>query len=218
MLPPGPRAPSIVQLLHFTQRPLPWLDDCARRYGDPFTARFFGLGTFVLVAAPGLIKQVFTGDPEVLHAGKANAIVEPVVGRNSVLLLDGAPHLRQRRLLLPPLRGERMFAYARLMAEITSAAIERMPLERFRPERFLDARIDPYAWLPFGGGIRRCLGMAFALYEMKIVVGLLWSRLRLRLASPGPVPVVRRTITLAPAGGTRVIVVERRPAAPPIRD
>ena len=82
----------------------------------------------------------------------------------------------------------------------------------FRPERFLGARIDPYAWLPFGGGIRRCLGMAFALYEMKLVVGILWSRLRLRLAAPGTVAVVRRTFTLAPAGGTRVIIDARRPA------
>jgi cytochrome P450 len=85
--------------------------------------------------------------------------------------------------------------------------------DQFLPERFIGARIDPYAWLPFGGGIRRCLGMAFALYEMKLVIGLVWSRLRLRLASPGPVRVVRRTITLAPEGGTRVVVVERRPAA-----
>src|SRR5215470_13298428 len=129
-LPPGPRAPGFVQLLQFTQRPLPWLDACARRYGDPFTARFFGLGTFVLVAAPDLIKQVFTGDPDVLHAGKANAIVEPVVGKHSVLLLDGEPHLRQRRLLSPPMRGDRMFAYADLIAEITEAAIARMPLQQ----------------------------------------------------------------------------------------
>jgi cytochrome P450 len=55
--------------------------------------------------------------------------------------------------------------------------------------------------------------MAFALFEMKIVVGVMWSRLRLHLASPGPVRVVRRTFTLAPAGGTRVIIDERRPAA-----
>jgi cytochrome P450 len=79
------------------------------------------------------------------------------------------------------------------------------PLE-FRPERFLGTRVDPYAWLPFGGGIRRCLGMAFALYEMKIVVGVLWSRLRMRLARPRPVCVVRRALTLAPAGGTRVVI------------
>ncbi len=83
----------------------------------------------------------------------------------------------------------------------------------FRPERFLGARIDPYAWLPFGGGIRRCLGMAFALYEMKIVVGMTWSRLKLHLASPGPVRAVRRTFTLAPARGTRVIIDHRQLAA-----
>jgi cytochrome P450 len=83
----------------------------------------------------------------------------------------------------------------------------------FRPERWLGARVDPYAWLPFGGGIRRCLGMAFALYEMKIVVGTMWSRLRMRLARPGPVRVVRRTLTLAPEGGTRVILEPRHRAA-----
>jgi cytochrome P450 len=464
-LPPGPREPSFIQLLQFTQRPLPWLDACARRYGDPFTARFFGLGTFVLVSAPELIKQIFTGDPDQLHAGEANAILAPVLGKSSVLLLDGPPHLRQRRLLSPPLRGERMFAYADLIAGITTDAIARMPrgepfalhpvmqsitldvilravfgltqgarmaelrallvemlepppaivaflppkyldfpfspyrtfmtrlravdrklyailrarmasataspttnpttnpttiaespgddilslllaarddqgvpmtieelrdelitmliaghettatalswtfacllehpdigarlsaeLERamvpdgrgehaldpealnsldyldaviketlrlrpilpdvvrklqspidfagfripagvsltpcihlahrrpdsypdplaFRPERWLGARVDPYAWLPFGGGIRRCLGMAFALYEMKIVVGTMWSRLRMRLARPGPVRVVRRTLTLAPEGGTRVILEPRHRAA-----
>ena len=75
-LPPGPREPGFLQLLQFTQRPLPWLDACARRYGDPFTARFAGLGTFVLFAAPELIKQVFTGDADALHAGKANALLE----------------------------------------------------------------------------------------------------------------------------------------------
>jgi cytochrome P450 len=449
-LPPGPREPSFLQLLQFTQRPLPWLDACARRYGDPFTARFFGLGTFVLVSAPELIKQIFTGDPDQLHAGEANAILAPVLGKSSVLLLDGPPHLRQRRLLSPPLRGERMFAYADLIADITTDAIARMPrdepfalhpamqsitldvilravfglthgarmaelrallvemlepppaivaflppkyldfpfspyrtfmtrlravdrklyailrarmastteppgddilslllaarddqgvamtveelrdelitmliaghettatalswtfacllehpdigarlsaeLERavvpdgrgkhtldpealnsldyldaviketlrlrpilpdvvrklqspidfagfripagisltpcihlahrrpdsypdplaFRPERWLGTRVDPYAWLPFGGGIRRCLGMAFALYEMKIVVGTLWSQLHMRLARPGPVRVVRRTLTLAPEGGTRVILQPRRRAA-----
>ena len=437
-LPPGPSAPSAVQLLHFTQRPLAWLEDCARRYGDPFTVRLPGLGAFVMIAAPELIKQVFTGDDDVLHAGKANAMLEPMVGRHSVLLLDGAPHLRQRRLLSPPLRGDRMAAYAPLMAEITAATLARMPrgtpfalhdhlqsitldvilravfgleagagltelrallvamlepppalmaflpvryldfpgspyrrflrrrdavdgalrailrarraapepgrtdilsllgaarddhgvamtedelrdelmtmliaghettatalswtfacllehpevlarvvaeldgartasgeldvaalarLEyldaviketlrlrpilpdvvrkvqapmelagyaiptgvslapcihlahrratsfpeprRFRPERFLGAKLDPYTWLPFGGGIRRCLGMAFALHEMKIVLGVILSRAQLRLAKPGPVAVVRRSITLAPAGGTRVVL------------
>ncbi len=431
MLPPGPRQPSIVQLVHFARRPLEWFDECAARYGDPFTARLPGYAPFIFVAAPDLIKQIFTGDDQVLLAGKANAVLEPLVGKHSVLLLDGKPHLRQRRLLSPPMRGERMNAYGGLIAEIAAAEVARMPrgrdfafhdhmqaitldvilravfgveegagmralralivevlkpppalltllpvkyldvplspfrtflrrraelarslravvaarraeatgertdllslllgvrdedgrpmgddelvdelitmlvaghettatalswavacllehpdiearlrdevtaspgtpqafaalpyldavvtetlrlrpvvpdvvrrLERpmrfagydlpagvhlapcihlahrraeaypeparFRPERFAGSKPDPYSWLPFGGGIRRCLGQAFALYEMKIVLGVVMSRLRLRLARPGTVGVVRRSVTLAPDAGTRV--------------
>src|SRR5207244_5573362 len=100
------------------------------RYGDPFTVRFPGLGTYVLVAAPGLIKEIFTGDAEVLLAGKANGIVEPIVGAHSVLLLDGAPHLRQRRLLSPPLRGERMHAYADLIRDAAEREVAKMPRDR----------------------------------------------------------------------------------------
>jgi cytochrome P450 len=436
-----------LQTLVYTYWTLPFFDRCARRYGDPFTLRMPGFGEFVMLASPELIKQAFTGDPEQLHAGKANAILEPLVGRHSVLLLDGKEHLRQRRLLLPPMHGERMHAYAALMAEIASAAIDRMPLgarfplhphfqeitlhvilravfgldegaqmdelaallldllkpppslmifipmaylqytdlplspyrtflrrrdkvdralraivrtrqaapdpartdilslllqardeegrpmtedelrdelvtmlaaghettatalswvfafilsnpdvherleaelaracsadgtpdpaalvaseyldavikeslrlrpivpdvvrrveapmtvagyeipvgafltpcihlahrraaswpepDRFLPDRFIGAKIDPYAWLPFGGGIRRCLGMAFALYEMKIVVGVTLLRTRLRLATDDPLKITRRSLTLAPAGGTPVILDERRAA------
>ena len=444
-LPPGPPGPAFLQTLGYTYWTFPFFEECARRYGDPFTLRMPGFGAFVLMSAPELVKQVFTGDPEQLHAGKANAMLEPVVGRHSVLLLDGKEHLRQRRLLLPPLHGERMQAYAALMAAIAAAEVERMPVgaqfsihehmqritlqvilravfgldegaqmdelaallveftrpppslmifvppaylkygdfplspwrtflrrrekvdralrailrakmnapdhsrtdilslllsardeegramsedelrdelvtmlvaghettatalawtfafvlhhrevaarlqeelegarrgdgtpdvgklvaneyldavikeslrlrpivpdvvrrvqqpitvagwdipegafltpcihlahrraeswpepNRFRPERFLGAKIDPYAWFPFGGGIRRCLGMAFALYEMKIVVGVTLLAARLRLAGDAPPKVVRRSVTLAPAGGTRVILDERR--------
>lgn len=68
--------------------------------------------------------------------------------------------------------------------------------------------MDPYAWFPFGGGIRRCLGMAFALYEMKIVLAMVFARAELRLTG-GRVRVVRRTLTFAPSGGTRVVLTER---------
>jgi cytochrome P450 len=82
--------------------------------------------------------------------------------------------------------------------------------ERFTPERFLDAKVDPNAWLPFGGGVRRCLGMAFALYEMKIVLAQTLLLAQLKLASARPPRVVRRTVTLAPEGGTVVVLEERR--------
>jgi cytochrome P450 len=82
---------------------------------------------------------------------------------------------------------------------------------RFRPERFLESKPTPYEFLPFGGGVRRCLGMAFALYEMKIVLAELLARVELHAAPGYQVRVVRRSVTLAPSEGMPV-VVERRAA------
>jgi cytochrome P450 len=79
--------------------------------------------------------------------------------------------------------------------------------QRFEPERWLGVRPDPYTWLPFGGGTRRCIGMAFAQFEMRVVLQTVVPRVRMHLAQ-GPARVVRRGITLAPAGGTQVIVDE----------
>jgi len=445
-LPPGPRGPRLLQTIGYALAPTQMFDRAARRFGDPFTLSLPGFGDFVMLTAPDLIKLVFTGDPDALHAGEANEILEPVVGSHSVLRLDGAEHLRQRRLLLSPLHGERMAAYGSLMAEIADAAIARMPVgerfalhphmqsitlqvilravfgldegahldelaallvefmqpppsvlafvpprwfeplarlpfgpyhtflerrervdrairgivrarrealdpartdilslllqardeegramtddelrdelvtmlvaghettataltwtcallltnpevatrlqseidaapletwaeslvassyldavikeslrlrpivpdvvrrlkrpmqignyeipegvflapciylahrraeswpepERFLPERFLGARIDPYTWFPFGGGIRRCLGMAFALYEMKVVLGVLLRGARLSLATRDPLRVERRSVTLAPARGLPVTLARRAPAS-----
>jgi cytochrome P450 len=80
---------------------------------------------------------------------------------------------------------------------------------RFRPERFLDSRADSFAWLPFGGGIRRCLGAAFATFEMRTVVPEVIRQVRLRPAGGRPEPIRRRGITLVPGRGARVIA-ERR--------
>lgn len=77
--------------------------------------------------------------------------------------------------------------------------------ERFDPTRFLGKKADPYAWLPFGGGGRRCLGMAFALFEIKVILATVLSSTRLVLDGGKPLDRVLRGITVAPAGGTRVV-------------
>jgi cytochrome P450 family 110 len=77
----------------------------------------------------------------------------------------------------------------------------------FRPERFLDKRPDPYTWLPFGGGTHRCLGMAFALYEMKVILATVLLRAKLRLARRAPAQVSLRSFVIAPKGGTQVVWV-----------
>jgi cytochrome P450 len=82
----------------------------------------------------------------------------------------------------------------------------------FRPERFLVDPPDTYAWIPFGGGIRRCLGAAFAEFEMRIVLREVLTRCQLHKATPGPEKIGRRNITLSPKHGTPVVVTDRHPA------
>lgn len=77
--------------------------------------------------------------------------------------------------------------------------------ELFDPDRFVGRRVDPYAFFPFGGGVRHCLGAALASYEMKIVLARVLSRVTLRPDPRHPVGVVRRGITFAPSGGVPVI-------------
>jgi cytochrome P450 len=76
--------------------------------------------------------------------------------------------------------------------------------DEFRPERFLDAKADTYAWIPFGGGVRRCIGAAFAEYEMRIVLRAILERAELSAPDPKPEKVKVRNITLAPGKGTMV--------------
>src|SRR5262249_38682517 len=82
----------------------------------------------------------------------------------------------------------------------------------FRPERFLGRRPAPNAYFPFGGGIRRCLGMGFALLEMQIVIGMLLRDFRFRPIESRRLRPVRRAVTIVPSSGVRVHV-ERRNAA-----
>ncbi len=82
--------------------------------------------------------------------------------------------------------------------------------ERFEPERFVDnPRTNPYAWFPFGGGVRRCIGMAFALYEMRVVLATVLQRHRVCRAPGASHRPVRRSVTMAPAGGTPIVLRRR---------
>jgi cytochrome P450 len=110
-LPPGPRSPAWWQLVRFAGDPLGLLDECHRRYGDAFTLHVAGNGRFVMLSDPEVVREVLRGDPDVLHSGEANSVFIATVGRTSVLVLDGAPHARQRRVVVPPLKGERMRAF-----------------------------------------------------------------------------------------------------------
>jgi cytochrome P450 len=443
-LPPGPPLPAAAQAALYMGRPFQLLDGCSRRYGDIFTLRFPIFGVMVCASRPETIKQIFTADPGTLPVGAGNEPLRPLIGGSSILLLDGEPHHRQRRLLAPLFHGDRASEQTETIRDVTARALARWPRgqpvalhpevqaitleiilrsvlgmtdgpelvamrdalggwlgrntsmfasllllpplqrdlgsltpwsaflrdmarvhalvdahiarrraedrsdgrdvlsrmlrasaedeglamsdvelrdalltllvagyettatslcwafecllahpaelarvcdelrqvtggapltgeraaellyldavvkevlrlypvvpiigvgrklaapmrfegydlpagvkilpaiyathrrpdlypepDRFLPARFLDAKIDPYAWLPFGGGVRRCLGLAFALHEIKVIIATLLASARLRLVRSAPLRAVVRGITIAPEGGTRVAV------------
>lgn len=81
---------------------------------------------------------------------------------------------------------------------------------RFRPERFLERKYSPFEYIPFGGGARRCLGAAFAMYELKVVVATILRRHSLRLLGTQPAAHARRALSLGPRGGIPMVVQRRR--------
>jgi cytochrome P450 len=116
-------------MMYLTQ-PEEFLTSCHRKYGDVFAIETVIFGKEVCVVRPDVIKAIFTGDADELRAGEANVALQPLVGKKSVLLLDGPEHLRHRRLVMPPFHGERMLAYAEAMREITHRAMDAWPRGR----------------------------------------------------------------------------------------
>jgi cytochrome P450 len=85
--------------------------------------------------------------------------------------------------------------------------------EAFRPERFLERKYGPHEFLPFGGGHRRCIGAAFAGFELQVVLGTLLREFTIKLCNPHAPRPVRRNVTLAPEGGVPVIITTDRPGS-----
>jgi cytochrome P450 len=128
-LPPGPRMPALLQIIGTWTRPIATLERSRARYGRRFTVRVLRQPPFVVLSDPQEIKEVFMAPPEVLHPGEGARILEPIVGANSVILLDEAPHLEQRKLMLPAFHGERMERLAGLMAELAEREVSRWPTD-----------------------------------------------------------------------------------------
>jgi cytochrome P450 len=132
-LPPGPRLPALVQGVGLWTRPLAYLERLRARYGRRFTVRFPLAPPFVIITDPEEIRAVFTAPPDVLHPGEGARVLEPLVGKNSVILLDEAPHMEQRKLLLPAFHGERMARLSGLMTEVAVREVESWPRDSELP-------------------------------------------------------------------------------------
>ncbi len=159
-LPDGPSTRPFINMLRWLRTPLPMLDDLSRRYGSAFTLRLPAMaGPMVFFAEPAAIRDLWTGDPHVLRAGEANIILRAVLGGNSLLVLDGDRHIRERRLMLPAFHGERMRAYGEAMRDATTRAIDQWPVGRsFRIHDSMQAiTLDVIMRTIFGVGDERAL-------------------------------------------------------------
>jgi cytochrome P450 len=120
-LPPGPGNLGLLDVIRWVKNPFPVMARLQARYGDAFTIGLPGMPwPIVVVADPEVIKDVFALGPDEGHAGKTNALLEPLLGEHSLFLLDGPAHLRHRKMMVPALHGERMHAYGRTMTRSTA--------------------------------------------------------------------------------------------------
>jgi cytochrome P450 len=134
-LPPGPPTPAAIQTIEWIARPTALMRRCRARYGEPFSLKIaWSDAPLVFISDPKDIKRVFAAPPDVLRPGASSTVLEPFAGPHSILLLDGAEHMRQRRLMLPPFHGEALARW-----RDTIAALAGGELDRWRPGEPLQA-------------------------------------------------------------------------------
>ncbi|QSV56201.1 MAG: cytochrome P450 [Dolichospermum sp. UKL201] len=126
---PGPKVSATIQVLNWIFRPMSYLTECAKTYGDLFTLKLQNeLPPMLFVHSPEAIQQILSNDHKDLEApGELNSIFEYLLGKKSVISLSGKEHQRQRQLIMPPFHGERMRSYAELIENITIKTINKQP-------------------------------------------------------------------------------------------
>jgi len=126
-LPNGPKTPRFVQLIQWISDPMTFLDKCAKQYGDIFTAQI-GVPV-VMINHPQAVQEMLNSNA--FHApGKANHILKPIVGEQSIVMFSGERHKRSRQLLMPPFHGERMRNYGKLICEIAQDVASKWSVDR----------------------------------------------------------------------------------------
>ena len=118
----GPKAKGLrrmFRVLHLILQPTEYMEKSVQRYGSMFQIGSESASPLVYVGEPEVVKEIFALDSDRVVTGQGNGVLETMVGKHSILLLDGDPHRRQRKLLMPPFHGEQLRAYAQLICDIT---------------------------------------------------------------------------------------------------
>ncbi|BAZ13485.1 cytochrome P450 [Calothrix sp. NIES-4071] len=117
-LPNSITSPSVWQLINWIADPIEFQRRCSQKYGDIFSIRLSGVGSYVIIGNPQAIQEIFNQDAK-FDIGRANELAKPLIGQNSLMLMDGGRHRRERKLLMPPFHGEKLQAYAKQICLIT---------------------------------------------------------------------------------------------------
>lgn len=130
---PGPKTLSTIQVLNWIFRPMPYMVECAKKYGDLFALKLQSdLPPLIFVHSPEAIQQMLSNDQKELEApGELNSIFEYLLGKNSVITLSGKAHQRERQLIMPPFHGERMRTYSKLIENITTKVFAQQEKNQF---------------------------------------------------------------------------------------
>jgi cytochrome P450 family 135 len=123
-MPAGPRYPGLLQSIALMRFRHQWIPRLHRRYGDVFSIKILPEGRWLVVFnRPEHVREIFAGDPEVFHAGKGNAILGPVMGEHSLLLVDSSQHKRARKLLMPAFNGHALRSYESMIEGLTKTEV-----------------------------------------------------------------------------------------------
>jgi cytochrome P450 family 135 len=123
-LPDGPTYPALLQSIALMRFRHQWIPRLHRRYGDVFSIRILPEGRWLVVFnRPEHVREIFAGDPEVFHAGKGNAILGPVMGEHSLLLVDSTQHRRARKLLMPAFNGHALRSYESMIEGLAKTEV-----------------------------------------------------------------------------------------------
>jgi cytochrome P450 len=150
-LPAGPRAPAAWQTLGWMVRPAGFLRRVHERFGDPVTIRTYWMDEpLVLFSSPDAVRELFRLDPSVAPAGQSWEFLRPFAGPHSILVLDGDEHLRERRLIQTPFHGERMRAFAPMVAELAERELSGWHGRVVTLERMKRLTLDTILRIVFG--------------------------------------------------------------------
>lgn len=127
--PPQIASPPWQQLIYWIADPLGFQDRYSQQYGDIFTMQLGRMGAYVLVGNPQAVQEIFSQDAK-FDVGRGNALAQPLIGENSLMLMDGKRHRRERKLLMPPFHGERLQTYGQQICQITHQFASQWPVEQ----------------------------------------------------------------------------------------